>query len=112
MHQVQNQRLSIKGRYWISSSLLMTVLVGQGLKQALSQCILKKMKSNRVIPPLLFGLSDRYGPRYWKLLTEILKLGYAISYDEVNINSEDGWRLQTRSRQKWVYAVYSRQRGS
>ena len=42
----------------------MTVLVGQGLKQALSQCILKKMKSNRVIPPLLFGLSDRYGPRY------------------------------------------------
>ena len=46
----------------------MTVLVRQGLKQApLGQCILKAMKSNSIIPPLLFGLSveidhatDRY----------------------------------------------------
>ena len=38
--------------------LLLTVLVGQGLKQAsLGQCILKAMKSNSVILPLLFGLS-------------------------------------------------------
>ena len=36
----------------------MTVLVGQGLKQtSLGQCILKAMKSNSVIPPLLFALS-------------------------------------------------------
>ena len=36
----------------------MTILVGQSLKQAsLDQCILKAMKSNSVIPPLLFGLS-------------------------------------------------------
>ena len=36
----------------------MTVLVGQGLKQtSLAQCILNAMKSNSVIPPLLFGLS-------------------------------------------------------
>ena len=36
----------------------MTILVGQGLKQAsLGQCILKAIKSSSVIPPLLFGLS-------------------------------------------------------
>ena len=36
----------------------MTVLVSQGLKQAsMGECILKAMKLNSVIPPLLFGLS-------------------------------------------------------
>ena len=56
MHTIQNQRLSVKGGYWISAELLLTVLVGQGLKQAsLGQCILKAMKPSIVIPPLLFG---------------------------------------------------------
>ena len=37
--------------------LLMTVLVGQGLKQTSSgQCILKAIKSNSIIHLLLFGL--------------------------------------------------------
>ena len=36
----------------------MTILLEAGLKQAsLGQCILKAMKSNSVIPPLLYGLS-------------------------------------------------------
>ena len=54
---IQNQCLSVKGRCWISAELLMTTLLDAGLKQAsLGQCILKAMKSNSVIPPLLFGL--------------------------------------------------------
>ena len=58
MHTMQNQCLSIKSGYLICAELLMTILVGQSLKQAsLGQCILKAMKSNSVIPPLLFGLS-------------------------------------------------------
>ena len=58
MHRIQNKRFSIKGGYWISAKLLMTVLVGQGLKQAsFDQCILKAVKSNIVIPPWLFRLS-------------------------------------------------------
>ena len=65
--------------------LLMKVLVGQGLKQAsLGQCILKAMKSNSVIPPLLFGLGVEIEHAIGSktLLTEISNLGYAISYDE------------------------------
>ena len=58
MYMIQNQRLSIKDGYCISAELLMTVLVGQSLKQAsLGKCILKAMKSSIVTPPLLFGLS-------------------------------------------------------
>ena len=55
---IQNQCLSVKGGCWISAGLLMTILLEAGLKQAsLDQCILKAMKSNSVIPPLLYGLS-------------------------------------------------------
>ena len=66
--------------------LFIKVLVGQGLKRtSLGQCILKAMKRNIVIPPLLFGLSvvidHAIGSK--TLLTEISKLGYAISYNEV-----------------------------
>ena len=44
--------------------LFIKVLVGQGLKRAsLGQCILKAMKRNIVILPLLFGCSNR--PCYW-----------------------------------------------
>ena len=69
-----------------SLKLLTKILVGQGLKQAsLGQCILKAMRPNSVIPPLLFGLSvaidHAIGSK--SLLTETSKLGYAISYDEV-----------------------------
>ena len=66
--------------------LLMKVLVGQGLKQASSdQCILKAVKPNGVIPPLLFGLGVEidHAISSKTLLSEISKLGYAISYDEV-----------------------------
>ena len=67
---IQNQRLSIKGGYCISAELLMTVLVGQSLKQAsLGKCILKAMKSSIVILYLLFGLSveiDHAIERYWQ----------------------------------------------
>ena len=66
--------------------LLMKVLLGQGLKQAsLGQSILKAMKSNSVTPPLLFGLGVEIEHAIGSktLLTEISKLGYAISYDEV-----------------------------
>ena len=70
MHTMRNQCLSIKSGYWICTELLMTILVGQSLKQAsLGQCILKAMKSNSVIPPLLFGLSveiDYPTERYWQ----------------------------------------------
>ena len=64
----------------------MKVLVDQGLKQAsLGQCILKAMKPNSVIPPLLFGLGVEIDHAIGSkaLLTEISKLGYAISYDDV-----------------------------
>ena len=55
---IQNQCLSVKGGCWIFAELLMTILLEAGLKQAsLGQCILKAMKSNSVIPPLLYGLS-------------------------------------------------------
>ena len=69
-----------------SLKLLIKVLVGQGFKQApLGQCILKAMKPNSVILPLLFGLSVAIDHAIGSktLLTEISKLGYAISYDEV-----------------------------
>ena len=60
--------------------------MGQGFKQAsLGECILKAIKPNSVLPPLLFGLGVENGDGIGSksLLTEILKLGYAISYDEV-----------------------------
>ena len=60
--------------------------MGQGFKQAsLGECILKAIKPNSVLPPLLFGLGAENGDGIGSksLLTEILKLGYVISYDEV-----------------------------
>ena len=49
----------------------MTVLLGQCLKQAsLGQCILKAMKANSVIPPLLFRLNmkiDHTTERYQQI---------------------------------------------
>ena len=60
--------------------------MGQGFKQAsLGECILKAIKPNSVLSPLLFGLGVENGDGIGSksLLTEILKLGYAISYDEV-----------------------------
>ena len=64
----------------------MKVLAVQGLKQAsLSQCILKAIKPNSVKLPLLFGLGVENDHTIGSktLLTEISKLGFAISYDEV-----------------------------
>ena len=64
----------------------MKVLAVQGLKQAsLSQCILKAIKPNSVKLPLLFGLGVENDHTIGSktLLTEISKLGFSISYDEV-----------------------------
>ena len=100
---------------WILNcvELLMTVLLGQCLKQAsLGQCILKAMKSNSVIPPLLFRLNmkidhttERYQQifRSWDILSPMMKLG--------DINSQDRHRPQNRSPHKCVYTVCSRQHG-
>ena len=64
--------------------LLMTVLVGQGLKQTSSgQCILKAIKSNSIIHLLLFGLkveidhaTERYWQKFqsWDMLSPVMKL--------------------------------------
>ena len=64
--------------------LLMTVLVGQGLKQTSSgQCILKAIKSNSIIHLLLFGLkveidhaTERYWQKFqsWDMLSPMMKL--------------------------------------
>ena len=56
------------------------------LRQAsIGQCILKAMRPSSVIPPLLFGLGVEVdhviGSRTF--LIELEKLGYSISYDEV-----------------------------
>ena len=69
----------------------MTVLVGQCLKQAsLAQCILKAIKSNSVIPSLLFGLSmeidhatERYQQKFqsWDMLSPMLMLSDIITQD-------------------------------
>ena len=68
MQMIQNQCLSDSESVQLLNSpppppppptlkLLMTVLVGQGLKQTSSgQCILKAIKSNSIIHLLLFGL--------------------------------------------------------
>ena len=60
--------------------------MGQGLKQAwFGKYILKAIKSNSVIPPLFeLGVENDHGIGSKTLLTEISKLGYAVSYDEVN----------------------------
>ena len=102
---MQNQCLSAEDGYWISAEWLMTVLVWQGLKQAsMGECILKAMKLNSVIPPLLFGLSAETPlnavDRSWDMLSPMMKLR--------NINSQDGWRLRARLPQEWVHAVCSR----
>ena len=51
----------------------------------MGECNLKAIKPNSVIPPLLFGLGivNDMVLIQKTLLTEISKLGYAISYDEV-----------------------------
>ena len=65
------------------------LLAGQGFKQALlGKCILKAIKPNSVLPPLIFELGEEndHGIGSKTLLTEISKLEYAISYDEVKWN--------------------------
>ena len=51
----------------------------------MGECNLKAIKPNSVIPPLLFGLGivNDMALIQKALLTEISKLGYAISCDEV-----------------------------
>ena len=93
MHTIQNQRLSIVYGCWISAEFLITVLVWQGLKQtSVGQCILKTMKSNSVILPLLLELSvnKRYSQKFqsWDMLSPTMRLSEIISQDE--------WRLQAR----------------
>ena len=64
MQMIQNQCLSDSESVQLLNpppspptlKLLMTVLVGQGLKQTSGQCILKAIKSNSIIHLLLFGL--------------------------------------------------------
>ena len=71
----------------------MTVSVGQGLKQeSLGQCVLKAMKSNI---SFIIWVKCRNRPRYRTLLTETLKLVYAISYDEVKRYKQSGWMKTT-----------------
>ena len=84
MHKIQNQCLSVKGGCWVCAELLVTVLVGQGLKQAsLGQYIFKAMKSNSVIPFLLFGLTieidhttEHYQRKFqsWDVLSPMMKV--------------------------------------
>ena len=69
-----------------SLRLLMELLISPSLKQAsLGQCLLKAMKPNSVIPPLLFGLGVETDHAIGSktLLIELAKLGYSISYDEI-----------------------------
>ena len=64
----------------------MELLIGPNLKQAsLGQCLLKAMKPNSVIPPLLFGLGVEIDHAIVSktLLIELAKLGYSISFDEI-----------------------------
>ena len=66
--------------------LFMELLIAPSLKQAsLGQCLLKVMKPNSVIPPLLFGLEveTNHAIGSKTLLIELAKLGYSISYDEI-----------------------------
>ena len=94
MQMIQNQCLSDSESVQLLNSppppspptlkLLMTVLVGQGLKQTSSgQCILKAIKSNSIIHLLLFGLkveidhaTERYGQKFqsWDMLSPVMKL--------------------------------------
>ena len=64
----------------------MELLICPSLKQAfLGQCLLKAMKPNSVIPPLLFGLGVEIDHTIGSktLLIELAMLGYSISYDEI-----------------------------
>ena len=62
------------------------ILLAAKLKQQLiGQCILKALKPNSVIPPLLFGLGvemDHMFGSKW-LINELYRLGYSISCSEV-----------------------------
>ena len=88
---------------------------GTRFKEAsLDQCIIKAMKLNSEIPPLLFGLGVEidHPIRSKTLLTELSKLGYAISYDEVKrykkyVLMDEGHKLITPK----IYAVCSTQHG-
>ena len=69
-----------------SLMLLMECLIENPLKQAsIGQCLLKTMKPNSVIPPLLCALGVKIDHAICSksLLIELSKLGYSISYDEV-----------------------------
>ena len=69
-----------------SLRLLMELLIGSSSKQAsLGQNLLKAMKPNTVIQHLLFGLRVEIDLAIGSknLLTELSKLDYSISYDEI-----------------------------
>ena len=64
----------------------MRLLVGPDLKQvAIGQCLMKAMRTNSVLPPLLIGLGVEVDHTIGSktLVIELAKLGYSISYDEV-----------------------------
>ena len=69
-----------------SLQLLMKSLITSELKQAsIGQCLLKAVKPNSTIPPLLFGLSvelDNIFGSKW-LIEELCKFGFCLSYKEV-----------------------------
>ena len=76
--------------------------MGQGFKQAsLGGCILKAIKPNSVLPPLLFGLGveNNHGIGLKTRLTEISKLGYAEVISPMmklsDINSQSRWMKTT-----------------
>ena len=69
-----------------SQMQLMECLIGNPLKQAsIGQCLLKAMKPNSVIPPVLFvlGVEIDHAIGSKSLLIELSKPGCSISYDEV-----------------------------
>ena len=69
-----------------SLMLLLECLIENSLKQAsIGQCLLKSIKPNSAIPPLLFtlGVEIDHAVCSKSLLIELSKLGYSMSYDEV-----------------------------
>ena len=76
------------GKSWVPSylRLLMEILVKNDLKQAsIGQAIVSASRPRSCISPILFGLgvdSDKVFGSRW-LLTELSRLGFSVSYDEV-----------------------------
>ena len=69
-----------------SLAYFMQLLIPSEIKQgSIAQCILKALRPNSVLPPLLFGLAvecDHVVGSRW-LTDELSKLGFALSYSEV-----------------------------